>query len=113
MTIRKLIKKCFGLHIFIIFYFYVIYIYYLNQLFGFYSIFCKKEKEIYTEVMNKGIACGTGAPCHINNEYQVLFYFTYVYMYICILFFLSFNRNKSGLGRRIKRKKIFLITNFS
>jgi len=56
--------------------------------------------------------CGTSAPCHINNEYQVLFYFNYVYMYICILFFLFFNRNKSGLGRRIKRKKIFLLTNF-
>jgi len=37
--------------------------------------------------MNKGVACGTGVPCHINNEYQVLFYFNYVYMYICILFF--------------------------
>jgi len=59
--------------------------------------------------MNKGVAWDTGAPCHINNKYQVLFYFNYVYMYICILFFFSFNRNKSGLGRRIKRKKIFLL----
>ena len=35
--------------------------------------------------MNKGVACGTGAPCHINNEYQV-FNFNYVYIYICIFF---------------------------
>ena len=47
--------------------------------------------------MNKGVACGTGAPCHINNEYQV-FNFNYVYIYIFVFFFLSFNRNKSMLG---------------
>ena len=35
--------------------------------------------------MNKGVACGTGALCHINNQYQV-FNFNYIYIYICILF---------------------------
>jgi len=36
--------------------------------------------------MNKGVACGIGAPCHINNEYQV-FNFNYVYIYIFIFIF--------------------------
>jgi len=33
--------------------------------------------------MNKKVVCGTGAPCHINNEYQV-FNFNYVDIYIYI-----------------------------
>jgi len=45
--------------------------------------------------MNKGITCGIGAACHINNEY------------IFVFFFISFSRNKSRLDIKIK-KNIFI-----